>query len=132
MRQCAPRMVLTGLAACFLMASGANAQPIPTPLPEPPPPEVSGVIVTPPKVVERTRYGLVSREMSLSARVPYGDLDMMTPAGIGELDRRVAEAARYLCQQLDILYPDGAPDEFQCAKRAVADARPQVILARTR
>jgi len=67
--------------------------------------------------------------MSLSVRVPYNDLDMHTPTGVAELDRRVSAAAAYVCAQLERKYPDGSPERFYCAKNAIAGAKPQVIKA---
>ena len=63
-------------------------------------------------------------------RVPYDDLDMRTPAGVAELDARVAKAAAYVCDQLDKQYPEGSPETFYCTKNAIAGAKPQVIKAR--
>lgn len=111
----------------------AGVKPVMT-APEAPPADgtVSGVTITAPRVIERTRTNGIVQEMTMSARVPYGDLDMKTSEGAAELNRRVDEAAKYVCRQLTIMYPNGEPDTFGCVKDAVGDAQPQVQLARTK
>lgn len=128
-----PRALLA--AALVLTAGAALAQPPPptSGLPLQPPPAdavVGEVVIESPKVVERTRYGVVGQEILMSVRVSYADLDMKTPDGVAELDRRVNVAANYVCKQLDRRYPEGDPDSFYCAKNAVSGAKPQVIQAR--
>jgi UrcA family protein len=87
------------------------------------------VVVSPPKTIERSRYGVVSQMVNMSVSVPYNDLDMRSPAGVNELNRRVAEAADYVCGELEKMYPAGYPENFYCVKKAVGDAKPQVIKA---
>jgi UrcA family protein len=125
--------VLAGATAFGLLWSGAALADVPPGFPLQPPPAdsvLTGVTVSVPKVIETTRYGVVSSEVQLSVRVPYGDLDLTTPSGLQTLDRRVKEAANYVCGQLQNMYPVGSPDTFYCAKKAVGDAQPQVVLAR--
>ena len=120
------------LAFALLCGGAAQAQEL-RGQPMQPPPEgaaITGVTVSVPKVVERTRYGVTSAEVFMSVRVPYHDLDMASPTGVAELDRRVAAAGDYVCEQLERMYPTGTPEEFYCVKRAVDGARPQVIKAR--
>ena len=124
------------LAAALVLTAGAalaQAPPPPSGLPLQPPPADAVVgegVIASPKVVERTRYGVVGQEILMSVRVSYADLDMKTPDGVAELDRRVNVAANYVCKQLDRPYPEGDPDSFYCAKNAVSGAKPQVIQAR--
>jgi UrcA family protein len=127
------RAALAGAIA--LSATVALAQPAPrtSGLPLQPPPAdavVGEVVIESPKVVERTRYGVIGQEILMSVRVSYADLDMRTADGAAELDRRVNVAANYVCEQLDRRYPEGAPEVFYCAKNAVSGAKPQVIKAR--
>lgn len=128
-------------AALTLTAGAASAQSRTIPekdlvqsgLPLQPPPEgatVGEVVIEAPKFVERSRLGIVSAEVSMSVRVPYGDLDMKSEDGAAELDRRIQVAADYVCGQLERRYPQGAPETFYCAKDAVRGTRPQVIKAR--
>ena len=123
---------LVGLTSLGLLWSGAAFaldEPIDKIQPPPAGSLLSGVEVSVPKVIERTRYGVTTTEISMSVHVPYGDLDMRTPGGVKALDKRVAEAATYLCVQLERIYPDGSPERSDCARRAIGDAQPQVILA---
>ncbi len=127
MRPIAGAVILALAAAGAAQAQSRDGQPMQ------PPPEgsvITGVTVTVPKVVERTRYGSTTSEVFMSVRVPYGDLDLGTPSGAAELDRKVGEAGEYVCDQLDRMYPTGSPDEFSCTRRAINEARPQVIKAR--
>lgn len=123
---------LAGLALGLTLVGGASALTPPGGLLQPPPADSSltGVTVSVPKVVETTRYGVVSSLATISVRVPYGDLDMKSPAGVAELDRRIDQAGKYVCHQLEVLYPVGSPEEFYCAKEAVRSAEPQIIRAR--
>lgn len=124
---------LAGLAALGLAWSGpAAALDPPGGKMQPLPPDsvLNGVVVHPPKTIQRDRMGMILQLMTMSVHVPYRDLDMSTPTGVAELDKRVSEAARYICRQLEILYPNGSPDSFYCAKEAVSDAQPQVVAAR--
>ena len=125
------RRVLAGLAAGLLFGSAAYADDPPPGPPKPPPADsvLSGVTVTAPKTIEQNRDGVTSQIVKMSVRVPYGDLDMRTPAGVATLNQRVREAANYVCGQLENMYPTGSPEEFYCAKQAIGDAQPQVIKA---
>lgn len=133
MTRSARQFALWGLAAASLFWTAAAQAEIPVGMPMQPPPAdsvLSGVTVTVPKVVERTRYGVVSSDVSMSVRVPYGDLDLTSPAGVTELNKRVAEAGNYVCHQLERMYPVGSPDEFYCVKEAISGAQPQIVAAR--
>ncbi len=126
---------LLAAAMIVLSAGAALAQPAPptSGLPLQPPPSdavVGEVTIEAPKVVERTRYGVIGQEILMSVRVSYADLDMQSADGVAELDRRVNVAANYVCKQLDRRYPAGEPEAFYCAKNAVSGAKPQVIQAR--
>jgi UrcA family protein len=131
--------VLVGLALGMALGGVANAQRVANPQPARTegllqPPEdstLTGVTVSVPKVVETTRYGLVLSEATISVRVPYGDLDMKTAAGVTELDARVSRAGNYVCEQLERLYPTGYPEQATCSREAIRGAGPQVIKARS-
>jgi UrcA family protein len=120
-----------GLAAFGLLHGAALAQQGPIGPPKPPPADsvLNGVEVTSPRTISRERYGLVSQEVNMSVKVPYDDLDMRTPAGVAELDKRVTEAARYVCGELQAMYPAGTPERFYCVKDAIGGAQPQVVKA---
>jgi UrcA family protein len=124
------------LAAAIALTAGAalaQSDPPTSGLALQPPPAdavVGEVTIEAPKVVERTRYGVVGQEILMSVRVSYADLNMQSADGAAELDRRIKVAANYVCQQLDRRYPEGAPELFYCAKNAVNGVKPQVIKAR--
>jgi UrcA family protein len=87
--------------------------------------DLSGVTVMAPKVVRRSLYGLTTSDVGMSIRVPVGDLDLASPTGKLEFDRRVDEAANFVCRLLNNKYPSGVPDEFGCVDDAVAGAEKQ-------
>jgi UrcA family protein len=127
------RAALAAVIAFTAGAALAQRAPPTSGLPLQPPPAdavVGEVVIEAPKVVERQRYGTIGQEISMSVRVSYADLNMQSPDGAAELDRRVNVAANYVCEQLDRRYPEGAPEVFYCAKNAVNGAKPQVIKAR--
>ena len=134
------KSVIGGLTvAAFVLIAGAAAAQVlvdglPTSgLPLQPPPQgvtVGEVIIEAPKLRERSRLGVEMMDLSMSVAVPYGDLDLKTPGGANELDRRITLAADYVCKQLERRYPEGSPETRACAREAVRDTRPQVIRAR--
>jgi len=63
--------------------------------------------------------GLKVKDVSLSYTVNLKDLDLSTAAGVTELNRRVAAAARAACDEIGRLYPISHPDTPACAKAAV-------------
>jgi UrcA family protein len=77
------------------------------------------------KVVERTSAGIPIVQYELRYRVSYADLDLATSAGADTLKKRVHEAARSACTDLDRLYPLSEPDR-SCARKAEDGATPQV------
>lgn len=58
-------------------------------------------------------------EVTLTHLVSYEDLDLTTQAGVQELRRRVAETARFACEQLERLYPRHAESIARCANEAI-------------
>jgi UrcA family protein len=124
---CVRTGALIGVMAGGLLVSGAAFA-------QKPPPfiELDSVTVTSPKTIERNRDGVISQVVSMSVRVPYFDLDMRTAQGVAELNKRVGQAADYVCETLAFRYPTGDPEPFYCAKQAVGDAKPQLVLAASR
>ena len=55
-------------------------------------------------------------QVQLWALVSHKDLDLKTPAGAAEFERRVSSASQTLCRQLASLYPSGTPDVDACAR----------------
>ena len=73
--------------------------------------------------VAQTSFGVPVYEISMSYRVSYSDLDLRTPAGTDELEKRVEKAA---CASIDRQYPKSEPSGAACAKVAVEEAMIQV------
>ena len=127
------KRALLGAATIALLWSGSALAETPTGGQMKPPPEdsvLTGVTVSVPRTIHRERYGMISQEVNMSVRVPYGDLDLQTPSGMAELDKRINEAGNYVCHQLEVMYPVGTPDAYGCVKEAISGAQPQVVLAR--
>ena len=76
--------------------------------------------------VAQTSFGVPVYEISMSYRVSYSDLDLRTPAGTDELEKRVEKAAQEACASIDRQYPKSEPSGAACAKVAVEEAMIQV------
>lgn len=76
-------------------------------------------------MVGLTSSGILVRQYQLSCSVSYADLDLATSAGADELKRRVTEAARSACKDLDKLYPETDPDR-SCPNKAVDNSIKEV------
>jgi UrcA family protein len=114
--------LLVGAAALGLALGAGAAWAAPEPYGQ--------VVITTPRTVEKNEDGVLGQEVKMSVHVPIGDLDIRTAEGSRELDQRVAKAADYVCKKLEFLYPEGDPETFDCAKRAVSDAQPQLVRVR--
>ncbi len=77
-------------------------------------------------VVGHSDLGAPIEQVTLSRRVSFSDLDLATNAGAVALKKRVEEAARASCKQLDELYPLEEKHAPECIDKAVAAASPQV------
>lgn len=71
--------------------------------------------------VERGTFG-VPEKVSLSRAVPYGDLDLRSPADARELRSRVVATARDICDQLAEAYPGQEPFGTSCYRDARSNA----------
>ena len=67
-------------------------------------------------VVGRTSSGAAIELLELRHRVRFADLNLATPSGATDLEKRVSNAAKSACDELDKLYPLEAK-EATCAKR---------------
>ena len=67
--------------------------------------------------------------VTLTHLVSYEDLDLTTQAGVQELRRRVAETARFACEQLDQLYPRQSESVAVCTEAAIQETETQVDAA---
>jgi UrcA family protein len=90
--------------------------------------------------VERTTRsytGIPIEHLEVDRPVSYANLDLTTPSGAAELKRRIAEAAKEACQQLDTADPFDLSDtdDFSCVKAATGSALKQanaaIVAART-
>ncbi len=67
--------------------------------------------------------------VTLTHAVSYEDLNLATQVGAEELGRRVAETARFACEQLERLYPRQSESIARCTRQAIEDADSQVSAA---
>lgn len=127
------RAVLIAAFAIGISSSAAVAQDTGTGPWQPVPPVNAApelVIVTPPSSGPmRSSIGAPIQDVSLSAAVWTGDLNLQSPADVLELRDRVWDTARRLCARLRFQHPIGMPDEFRCRRNAVANAFDQVGFA---
>jgi UrcA family protein len=79
-------------------------------------------------VVGRTSSGAAIELLELRHRVSFADLNLATHAGATDLEKRVSNAAKSACDELDKLYPLEAK-EANCAKKAADAAMSQVHAA---
>src|SRR6185437_15626236 len=89
---------------------------------------LGGVTVTAPRFIGRDADGVPIERVSMSATVRVADLDLRTPHGVGELNKRVRDVAASLCQRLEADYPIGSPEFTACVKEAITDASSQTRL----
>jgi len=69
--------------------------------------------------VGRSQIGGPKQEITISRGVVTDDLDLATPAGMAELEKRVKQVSEELCAELDRLYPLNEPQAADCARNAV-------------
>lgn len=81
------------------------------------------------KIISMSSSGVPTEEVTVTRRISYADLDLNTHAGTLALKRRVEEAARLACKQLDELYPLEQPAAPSCVKDALTAANSQVDAA---
>ena|ERR1700683_160577 len=78
------------------------------------------------KTVGKTASGVPIVDISLSYGVSAKDLDLASHTGAMELQKRVTDAAKAACKELDRQYPGSAPSDFDCVKDATARAMVKV------
>jgi UrcA family protein len=113
--------LLMSLAASTLSTAAAGANPLAT--------EHVIVDASRPttKVIAHSESGTSIKQMQLSGRVSYSDLELSIPSNAKVLKTRVHDAAHEICQRLDVMYPVTTVED--CTRRAVDDAKPQVNAA---
>ena len=115
------KCLLHGIASAFaasLLSSGAVGQEL-------------GEISIEASRVDRTLLGHTSARapiyiVSTTRQVKAGDLDLTTPEGLAELEKRVSKAATEACTDIDRTHPNAQPDTYKCAKSATERTMSQV------
>jgi len=64
-----------------------------------------------------------------TAVVPYGDLDLRTPAGAATLEDRIARAVEQVCGPADHRFLVNIARSTACRNAAITDAGPRVMTA---
>jgi UrcA family protein len=79
------------------------------------------------KQVGTAYTGIPVEEVSLTRHVGFHDLDLTSPGGRAELDKRIKNVAKEACQQLEKLYPleEWETDTDTCIANAVKNAKAQ-------
>ena len=85
--------------------------------------QTSEIIVEAPRVerlAERNNQGTPVDLISVTHRVTYGDINVGTAAGAKTLEKRVSDAAKAACAEIDRLYPLTVPEPGapRCEKKA--------------
>jgi len=83
------------------------------------------------KIVGRTSLGIPIKEVAISYKVSYADLDLATHSGAVALESRISDAARGACKELDKDYPLTMSGDKSCEKSArdVAMAKAHSVIA---
>ncbi len=83
-----------------------------------------------PEIMVKTPVrGSVVKEISLAQHVSYADLNLTTPAGVAELEKRITEAAEVVCKKIGRIYPASRPKGHTCTEITVKDALHKVQTA---
>jgi UrcA family protein len=109
---------IASVVAASLLSSGAVGQDL-------------GAISVEASRIDRTLVGHTSARVpiyivSTTRQVKAGDLDLATPEGLAELEKRVSKAATEACTDIDRTHPNARPDTYQCAKSATNRTMSQV------
>jgi UrcA family protein len=73
--------------------------------------------------------GASDEVISISQRVSYADLNLATASGSREMEARVRNTARTLCEKLDQNYPLSGTSAETCVKNAVSKGMADVRIA---
>lgn len=112
--------VAAGLFAGALLGNFALAQ------------QIQEVTVQASRIVEQKQVGRSSSgvpivDMSLAYGVSYADLDLVSHAGVMQLEKRVNDAALQACKELSRQFPlVTTPNDADCAKTAADKAMVKV------
>jgi UrcA family protein len=75
--------------------------------------------------------GASEQIISISQRVSYADLNLASTAGSREMEERVRNTARTLCEKLDQKYPLSGVDVITCVRNTVSKSMADVRTATT-
>jgi UrcA family protein len=75
--------------------------------------------------VAQTHFGVPVREITIASRVSYAELDLATPQGAKDLEKRIRETATSSCKEMDVKFPVEGYGEADCIKHAVDGAMSQ-------
>jgi UrcA family protein len=78
------------------------------------------------KQAGRDPAGIPIMNISLSYGVSYAGLDLVSSAGVVELEKRVNDAALKACEEINHQYPVSVESNTKCAKEAVDKAMVKV------
>ena len=78
------------------------------------------------KHVGQSSSGVPIVDVSITYGVSYADLDLISHAGVMELEKRVNDAAQRACKELDRQARLSMPSDADCAKAAVGKAMVKV------
>ncbi len=90
------------------------------------PVDLDRITVVAPRMVHKRDRGRSAWVAEQKAYVRHGDLDLRRTADLLEMEVRVADAARQVCEELSGLYPDARPRTDVCIRRAIDDAMARV------
>jgi UrcA family protein len=74
------------------------------------------------RIIGRTSTGIPVEELSLARPVSYADLDLRKQADVMEFERRINQAAKQACGQLNTMYPEALYPPMPSDQHCVRDA----------
>jgi UrcA family protein len=83
---------------------------------------VQGTRTVTTQTVGRSSLGMPINAVTLTYRVGTAGLDLGSPAGLAQAEKRVKDVAETACRELGRLYPDSTPSDAECAKAAADKA----------
>jgi UrcA family protein len=73
--------------------------------------------------------GMPEEVVSITHKVSYADLNLASPAGAAELEKRINDSAKAICARLDKLEPQSKSEDANCIKSATETAMLQAHAA---
>ena len=75
---------------------------------------------------EPGRDAALPHTVTVDATIGLGDVDLGTPAGVAEAERRATRIAREMCRPVAVPGPGPGRVDGRCYRQAMADARRQL------